>query len=204
MIDNVFPTGQTSSSVRLSNISPIDVVNDGIVCPNVYPVEFTCIGVEVGILQWDRNDQRIDVFTSLSEKGSVLQDGPLTLFLDSIIRSGSGYNMTSRLVTNISNLNTGDRILCRTMNAMDAIELNYMLRGNQDFYSMTWHYYLFNHFPHRISTCSAYKFFSIRREQWCNCGYLHHLAISFQFTSRCDVLQSCSQWRISCLLSIIL
>lgn len=95
-------------------------------------MEFTCIGVEVGILQWDRNDERIDVFTSLSENGSVLQQsGPLTLFLDSITRSGDGYNMTSRLVSNISNLNSGDRMQCRTMNAMEStVTLNYMLRGN--------------------------------------------------------------------------
>ena len=111
-------------------------MNGGVVCPNLHrPVEFTCVGVEVNFLEWQRNGNSINVFTSNSNEGKVLQEGPFTLFLDSIIRSGGGTrNMTSRLVVNVSDLTIGDRITCienmDTQDRMDTVTLEYMLRGN--------------------------------------------------------------------------
>ena len=125
-------TGQLPP-VSLTRITPIDVVNGGVVCPNLHPVEFTCVGVEVDLLLWQRNGNRIGVFTTFAEEGDVLQPaGPLTLILDSITKSGGPtVNVTSRLVGNISDLISGDRITCiASMDRMDTETLNYTLRGN--------------------------------------------------------------------------
>ena len=98
----------------ITRITPIEVVNGGVVCPNLYTVEFTCVGVEVSFLEWQRNRMRIDIFTTNSNEGEVLQpEGPLRVVLDSITRRGGRANMTSRLIGNISNqLDSEDIISC--------------------------------------------------------------------------------------------
>ena len=123
------PTGQVSS-ISITRIIPNDVLNGGVICPNLYPVEFICIGVEVTALQWQRNGAFIGgAFTGFSNEGDVQQLGSLTLFLDSIITRNVAANMTSRLVGNISNLISGDRIKCASMNTENTVTLNYSLRG---------------------------------------------------------------------------
>ena len=105
------PTGQISST-SVTRITPNDALAGGVVCPNLYPVEVTCVGVEVNFLQWQRNGISIGAFTSASNKGDFLPIGALTLFLDSITTRNSMANMTSRLVGNTSNFISSDRITC--------------------------------------------------------------------------------------------
>ena len=102
------------------------------VCPNLHPVEFTCVGVEVSFLDWRRNEISIGIFTSISNEGVVLQpEGPFTLFLDSITKGGGRANMTSRLVGGISNLISGDRINCTELEGRNNTRtLNYTMRGD--------------------------------------------------------------------------
>ena len=114
----------------ISRITPSDIVNGGVICPNAQPVEVTCVGIEVTVLQWQRNGSSISGgFTGLSNNGEIKQIGPFTLILDSIIRRNIVLNMTSRLTANVSNLTSGDRIGCATVGMRDARTLNYILRG---------------------------------------------------------------------------
>lgn len=119
--------------MALTSITPGDIVNGGVVCPNLYPVEITCVGVEVTLLEWERNENRLNIFTAEDNEGRVLQpEGPFTLFLDSISRQNSRANMTSRLVSNISNLMSGDRIICGELaNTEATVVLSYTLKGNR-------------------------------------------------------------------------
>ena len=69
-------------------------------------------------------------FTVAFSDGDIQEQDSFTLVLDSIITGNDASNITSRLVTNISNLISGDRIECAAINMQDAITLNYRLRGN--------------------------------------------------------------------------
>ena len=121
-----------SSSITLTRITPNDILNGGIVCPNLYPVEITCIGIEVAVLQWQRNEANVGGGFSINfNNGDVLQVDTFTLILDFIATRSGVANMISRLVTNISNLISGDRIGCvATNNIRDTRTLDYILRGN--------------------------------------------------------------------------
>ena len=127
----ILSTGQVPS-ISLTRVTPTDVINGGVVCPNLYPVEFTCVGVEVSFLEWRRNEISIGVFTGNFNDGDILQpEGPLVLFLDSITRRGDRATITSRLVGNISNLINGDRIRCIELgDREDTGTLDYMTRGD--------------------------------------------------------------------------
>ena len=125
-----FSTGQVSSSITITRITPNDIINGGIVCPNLYPVEVKCVGIEVALLQWQRNEANIGgSFTIAFNDGAVQEEDSFTLILDSITTRNIVANMTSRLVTDISNLNSGDRIGCIAI-MQDTRTLNYILRGN--------------------------------------------------------------------------
>ena len=126
----ILSTGQ-QSSITITHISPIDIINGGIICPR--PVEIICIGVEVIVLQWLRNETNIGVFTSTGfSSGNIQREEPFTLILDSITRrDNSVANMTSRLMANISTLNSGDTIACIAGSMQqDTRTLNFILRGN--------------------------------------------------------------------------
>ena len=69
-------------------------------------------------------------FSIAVNNGDVQQVDSFTLILDSIITRNIVANITSRLVTNISNLVSGDRIGCVAINVQDTRTLNYILRGN--------------------------------------------------------------------------
>ena len=128
--------GQPQSSTTLTRISPSNIINSGVICPNFYPVEITCVGIEVALLQWQRNGTSIGgSFTSVSNNGQVQPEELFTLILDSITtRSITNNimvaNMTSRLIANISNVNSGDIIGCTANGVQDTTTLNYTLRGN--------------------------------------------------------------------------
>ena len=97
-------------------------------------MEFTCFGIEVSFLQWQRNGTSLGAFTSASSEDDFQREGPFTLFLDSITTRATVANMTFRLVVNISNLISGDRITCvgaGSTNTVtnDTVILNYLLRG---------------------------------------------------------------------------
>ena len=65
--------------------------------------------------------KRILVVASLllsHDNGDVQEEDSFTLILDSITTRSGVANMTSRLVTNISNLNSGDRIGCHSVAIM--------------------------------------------------------------------------------------
>ena len=126
----IFSTGQSQSSITLTRISPNDIINGGVICPNFYPVEITCVGTEVAFLQWRRNTTNIGGFTAASSSQDDPQVEPFTLILDSIItRDNNVANMTSRLRANISDVNSGDRITCIAGSMQDTTTLNYVLRG---------------------------------------------------------------------------
>ena len=110
------------------------------ICPNIQLVEITCVCIEVTVLQWQRNGSSIGGgFTFASDTGDIQPVGPFTLILDSItIRNNIVSNMTSRLIANVSNLISGDRIGCIAIGMQDARTLNYIARGNL---------YKFNHQP---------------------------------------------------------
>ena len=113
----------------LTHITPIEVVNGGVVCPNLYPVELTCVGIDVSFLRWERNGTMIGTFTGLDSKGGILRRDPFTIFLDSITNVGGRANMTSRLVGNVSNLISGNRITCADIGDENAVTLSYRLKG---------------------------------------------------------------------------
>ena len=101
------------------------------ICPNVQLVETTCVGIEVSVLQWQRNESSIGGgFSAASNRGDSQQVEPFTLIIDSITTRNIVANMTSRLMANISNLISGDRIGCATVGMEDIRTLNYILRGN--------------------------------------------------------------------------
>ena len=128
--------GQPQSSITLTRISLSNIIDDGVICPNFYPVEITCVGIEVSFLQWQRNGINVGgSFTSVSNNGQVQPGDFFTLILDSITtriitNNIMVANMTSRLKTNISNVNSGDIIGCTANGVQDTITLNYTLRGN--------------------------------------------------------------------------
>ena len=126
----ILSTGQISST-RIGDVTPNNILLGGVVCPNLYPVEFTCVGVEVGLLGWRRNGINIGgTFTAgFSSEGNFQQVQGFTLFLDSITTRNSVANMTSRLVGNSSNLMSGDRITCVGTGSEDTAILNFSLRG---------------------------------------------------------------------------
>ena len=67
-------------------------------------------------------------FSIAFNNGDVQQVDSFILILDSIITRNTVANITSRLVTNISTLNSGDRIGCIAI-IQDTRTLNYVLRG---------------------------------------------------------------------------
>ena len=94
-------------------------------------MEITCVGVEVTLMAWERNEDRLNIFTANDNEGDILEpEGPFTLFLDSISRTNGRANMTSRFVSNISNLMSGDTIICRELaNTEATVVLSYTLKG---------------------------------------------------------------------------
>ena len=129
-------TGQPQSSTTLTRISPSDIIDGGVICPNFYSVEITCVGIEVNFLQWQRNETNIGgSFTGASNSGQVQPVDLFILILDSITTRSIANNimvanMTSRLKANISNVNSGDIIGCAANGVQDTRTLNYILRGN--------------------------------------------------------------------------
>jgi hypothetical protein len=118
-----------SPSIELTRITPNEIINGGTVCP-LYPVEITCVGIEVTLLQWRRNEVNIGgAFSIAFNSGDVQRVDSFTLILDSITTRNIVANITSRLVTNISNLISGDTIGCVAI-MQDTRTLNYILRGN--------------------------------------------------------------------------
>ena len=88
------------------------------------------------VLQWQRNEANIGgAFTAASNNGQVQPRDLFTLILDSITTRNITNNimvanMTSRLIANVSNVNSGDRITCTATGVQATITLNYILRGN--------------------------------------------------------------------------
>ena len=70
-------------------------------------------------------------FSTTFNNGDVQRVDPFIFILDSITTRNIVANMTSRLVTNISNLNSGDRIGCVATDIIrDTRTLDYILRGD--------------------------------------------------------------------------
>ena len=68
-------------SIDLS--STVDVTSGAAVCPNT-SLEVTCVGVEVGFLQWDRNGMKIGDFNAGDSEQTEEFVYPFTLFLDMV------------------------------------------------------------------------------------------------------------------------
>lgn len=92
-------------------------------------MEFTCSGIEVSFLEWQRNGESIGTFTRHSNGSEVQRVGPFVLILDSITMRSTGANVTSRLVGNISDFISGDRITCVGDTAEDSATVNYSQTG---------------------------------------------------------------------------
>ena len=93
------------------------------------------------ILQWQRNGVNIGGgFSFTFNNGAVQEEDSFTLILDSITTRNTVANMTSRLVTNISTVNSGDRIGCVAA-VQDTRTLDYILRGNLYKFNLFDHYY---------------------------------------------------------------
>ena len=91
---NYYYLGQISPSIAHN------IINSGIVCPNLYPVEIMCIGIEVPVLQWQRNGMNIGGGFSINfNNGDVQRVDSFTLILDSITTRNIVANITSRLIT---------------------------------------------------------------------------------------------------------
>ena len=101
------------------------------VCPNT-SLEFTCVGVEVSLLDWYRNGMEIEDFNAGDMAQKEVFIHPFILFLDivSIAPMSSVANITSRLVANIFDLMSGDQISCSQLAVESSKILNYTLRGN--------------------------------------------------------------------------
>ena len=116
-------------SIDLS--STVDVTSGEAVCPNT-SLEFTCVGVEVGFLEWDRNGIEIEDFNAGDSEQTEEFVYPFTLFLDmvSVVPPSSIANFTSRLVVNLSDLMSGDEISCSQLTIQRSKILSYTPRGN--------------------------------------------------------------------------
>ena len=100
------------------------------------------------VLQWQRNETNIGgAFSSISSEGNIQQVDSFTLILDSITTRDIVANMTSRLVTNISNLISGDRITCGAVNMLDTRTLNYVLSMPHKIWTINHPKALLLHFP---------------------------------------------------------
>ena len=116
-------------SIDLS--SSVDVTSGEAVCPNT-SLEFTCVGVEVGFLDWNRNGTKIGDFTAGDMEPMEVFVHPFTLLLDmvTVIPTTSVANITSRLLVDISDLISGDQISCSQVRKKSSKTLSYTLRGN--------------------------------------------------------------------------
>ena len=113
--------------------STVVVTSGEAVCPNT-SLEFTCVGVKVSFLDWDRNGMEIRDFNAGDSGQTVLFVHPFTVFLDMVtivsVSSVTIANITSRLVVNISDLMSGDQISCSQFPIESSKNLSYTLRGN--------------------------------------------------------------------------
>ena len=115
-------------------------------------MEITCVGIGVISLGWQRDGDTIGgVFTaSVSMEGDTVQEAALRTILDSVRIWNTVANMTSRLVGNVSNLITVDRITCvgvGSMSTEDTVTLNYSLRGNYSYIHYPSEMYDYNVLP---------------------------------------------------------
>ena len=92
-------------------------------------MEFTCVGINVGFLRWERNGTGVGTFTGRDSEGTIMHQDPFTFVLDFVENIDGRANMTSTLVGNISSLVSGDRITCADIGDEMAISLNYTLKG---------------------------------------------------------------------------
>lgn len=105
--------GQESpSTITLNQTQGDNITAGNVFCHNISSViEFTCIGVKVPFLQWQRNSQTLYTFTLNDNSGISKYVLNFSLFLDSNSMTAFA-NMSSRLVANLSDLRSGDEIKC--------------------------------------------------------------------------------------------
>lgn len=109
-------------------------------CPNAPPVEFSCTGVNVNFLEWRNNGSEIqpnfDISDSESAPKEVISycDSDIyTLYLDEVSVNNAERvgNITTRLLANISSLNSGYPLSCTTQfRVATTFTLNFTIRGN--------------------------------------------------------------------------
>ena len=94
-------------------------------------MEFTCIGVMIGVLLWQRNGSEILTFSTLSDAPREVTQRSFTVFLDMLSASdvSSSANFTSRLVFDLYSVNSGDRITCRSLTQSSETSLSYVHRS---------------------------------------------------------------------------
>ena len=109
----------------------MDVTSGAVVCPNIPPVEFTCIAVEVSFLDWQVNGVNIQPTFNIGDNPMTVNSGPYVLSLDRISADPMRpvANMTIRLMANISTLMSGYRITCLELISESSVTLHYVLRG---------------------------------------------------------------------------
>ena len=125
-----FPLVGQTSLTTLTLSSSVDVASGGAVCPNISPVEFTCVAVQVIFLEWRINTTQIGSLTLNEDEGRVFQTEKFAFSLEKITVSNNRANMTSRLVVDISNLANGDQIICISeAQVQDTETINYTVRS---------------------------------------------------------------------------
>ena len=128
-------------SLTLLLTSSENVTSGDTVCSNIPTVEFTCIGLEVIYLEWQRNGMEIinAEFDYIDKAPVVTHSGPFTVFLDAVVSDKSIYvaNITSRLTFNITDMISQDQISCRTNgNKITTMALDFSLKcGLSNVYS---------------------------------------------------------------------
>ena len=116
-------------SISLAQTSPVDVTSGATVCPSTR-VEFTCIGVMISFMIWQRNGSEILSFSTRSNAPSEVIQRSFTVILDKITASAdfSSANLTSRLLFDLYSVTSGDRITCAATQS-SGITLSYVQRS---------------------------------------------------------------------------
>ena len=111
----------------MSLTSSVDVSTGQVYCSNTNAqVVFTCVAVGVSTLAWQRNSSVIEDFGLLAAVPQSTTHAPFTVYLDilDLTQDRSFGNITSRLVVNISDLHSGDRIQCSDISSTSFIDIN--------------------------------------------------------------------------------
>lgn len=126
-----FPFSLAAVGSATISVDNIEFGRNESICP-VEIVQFTCTGVELGFLAWERNGATIESYTDGSNLNNPTSPAAgitvvLTRFTDV---DGLVANFTSTLSINTSvALSSGDNITCGDRRFTDTVTTQYTFRG---------------------------------------------------------------------------